>query len=74
MNNKESAIVEAAVIWLQVIAQDEMDMDWVAFTGWLKADLLHRTAFDEIASIDAAAAEHRSAIRFILDDLSVGNR
>lgn len=68
MDERGNKIVEQAVAWQQAIARDDDDTDWQGFTGWLEADREHRAAFDEIASIDAAVDEHRSAIRSLLDE------
>jgi transmembrane sensor len=38
-------------------------MDWAGFTDWLNADPLHRSAFDEVALVDAALQDHRDFLR-----------
>lgn len=70
MDDRDTAIVEAAIAWQQAIARGDDGMDWQAFTDWLETDPRHRTAFDEIALIDAGVDEHRSAIRDILHEQS----
>src|SRR5690242_6394343 len=65
MSNRDE-IVDEAIAWQQAIARDD-GIDWEAFTHWLEADANRRAVFDEVASIDAAIDEHRSAIRLLLD-------
>lgn len=50
----------AAARWHSEI--DAPYMDWVAFEAWLLIDPRHRTAYDEIASLDAEIIEDRNAI------------
>jgi transmembrane sensor len=45
------AIHEAAARWHQAQLHD--DMDWPAFGQWLESDSSHRTAYDDIALLDA---------------------
>jgi transmembrane sensor len=70
MNESDSEIVDSAVAWQQAIARDDDVMDWPGFTDWLEADPRHRTAFDDIALIDAEVDERRLAIRAALDEQS----
>ncbi|MGN6269221.1 MAG: FecR family protein [Sphingomonas sp.] len=65
MSNRDE-IIDEAIAWQQAIARDD-GVDWEAFTHWLEADANRRAVFDEVASIDAAIDEHRSAIRLLLD-------
>lgn len=56
----EDDITEAAALWHA--RQEEDDMDWVAFEGWLAADARHRLAFDDIALLDAEVDRHRERL------------
>ncbi|TPG42868.1 hypothetical protein EAH79_03270 [Sphingomonas koreensis] len=71
MDDRDTAIVEAAVDWQQAIARGDDDIDWHAFTSWLDSDPRHRTIFDEVSLIDAGIDEHRSAIRTMLHPQSI---
>lgn len=53
-------IIDQAIAWQR--AQDDADFDWDGFTLWLEADPAHRGAFDQIALLDAAIAEHRPVL------------
>ena len=54
------AILEAAALWHQGQARD--DMDWDGFAAWLEADPRHREAYDEIALLDERVDHARGAI------------
>lgn len=56
MNREDDAILSEAARWH--IASDDDAMDWDAFTQWLEASPLHRTAYDEVALSDCLVAEH----------------
>ena len=53
-------ILEAAALWHQAQARD--DMDWDAFAAWLEADPRHRDAYDDIALLDERVDRARDAI------------
>lgn len=57
-------IIDQAVAWHR--AQDDADFDWDGFTLWLEADPVHRSAFDEIALLDARIDAHRPALAALL--------
>lgn len=57
-------IYEAAAIWHQAQARD--DMDWDAFAAWLDADSRHRDAYDDIAMLDERIDQSRAAIVALL--------
>lgn len=54
------AILEAAALWHQGQARD--DMDWDGFTAWLEADPRHREAYDDIALLDERVDNARGTI------------
>lgn len=64
MDNGDIDRIEEAIAWHHALARD--DADWDRFTAWLEADPANRTAYDEIASIDAAVDAHRDTILAIL--------
>ncbi|WP_066817447.1 FecR family protein [Sphingomonas mali] len=53
-------IMEAAALWHQAQAHD--DMDWDGFTAWLEADPRHRESYDEIALLDERIDTARGAV------------
>lgn len=60
-------IYDEAAEW-QVRSQDEA-MDWDGFTAWLEADPRHRTAYDELALIDAKFDEHAAGLLNAVPDV-----
>ncbi len=52
--------LDEAVSWH--LAAERDDMDWDAFTRWLEANPLHRTAYDEVALADDLALRHGPAM------------
>lgn len=57
----ETGIFEQAAEWHA--RQDAPDMDWAGFAAWLSAAPAHRTAFDDIALLDADIMAHRDTLR-----------
>lgn len=57
-------IYEAAALWHQAQARD--DMDWEAFAAWLDADSRHRDAYDDIALLDDDLDRSRAAVIALL--------
>ena len=53
-------IYDEAAAWL--VRQQGDAVDWDAFTAWLEADPRHRTAYDELALIDAGLDEHAARL------------
>lgn len=54
-------IADQALAWLAL--QDDVRMDWLAFTAWLEADPRHRKIYDELALIDSDLTAHRVVLR-----------
>ena len=57
-------IYEAAALWHQAQARD--DMNWDAFAAWLDADPRHRDAYDDIALLDEQLDRSRAAVVALL--------
>jgi len=52
---------DEAAAWL--VRQQDDAMDWDGFTAWLEADPRHRSAYDELAMIDAQLDEHAGVLQ-----------
>jgi transmembrane sensor len=56
----EDRILEEAAGWF--VQQQGDAMDWEGFTAWLEADPRHRSAYDEIALLDARLGDYAKAL------------
>lgn len=54
-------LLEEALRWHA--ATSRVDCDWQAFTDWLEASPLHRSAYDEVALLEDRIARHAPALR-----------
>ncbi|QGP78448.1 FecR family protein [Sphingobium sp. CAP-1] len=60
----DERMLDQAIAWQAALEQD--DADWDGYLAWLEADPRHRDAFDSIALVDSAIADHRDEIKTLL--------
>jgi transmembrane sensor len=55
---------DEALAWREALKRD--DPDWDGYVAWLEADPRHRDAINQLDLADAAVADHREQIRYLL--------